>query len=136
MLLAHKQYGDSGGKTGEIIDLSGYTIENFSFNGLDLSSIDARVSVFKQCSFSECDLYGIHFNDSMLFDVDFRGANLRKSELHEANINQVCFDEANLSESEFIDAILCDTTFRSTDLVGCIITDCDLIVSEVITEQL
>lgn len=126
ILAAHNRYTESGGKEGQIADLSAYEIEDFDFSGLDLSSINARGSVFTRCRFIGCDLYGVNFNDSSLVSSDFRESNLGKVEFYNVDASGACFDNANMGSAEFYQANLRGATFHGTNLRGSSFSDCDL----------
>ena len=126
MLLEHDTYNSSEGKNGELLNLSGYIIENFDFSGRDLSEINARMSIFLECKFICCDLYHSYFNNSSLIKADFRNSTLSKAELNEIDATDACFDSAKISSAEFMDSNLRQATFRHADLYDAIISDCDL----------
>ncbi len=127
MILEHQKYRSSKGKEGKLIDLSDYVIEDFNFSGQDLNCINARISIFLRCKFTNCDLSGSYFSDSEFIDVDFSDAMLVKTELYDVKARNTCFDRANLRRAEFMGAELVDVSFRNADLGGGILTESELI---------
>lgn len=117
ILKEHTRYNSSAGKEGQQADLSGYIIENFDFRSYDLENIiHARESIFLNCCFKGCDLYGIYFNGSSLVQADFSNVVLSKSEFHGADASGACFDDAKMTRVEFINTKLCGASFRNSDL--------------------
>jgi uncharacterized protein YjbI with pentapeptide repeats len=128
MLLKHKLYLVNQEKEeGEMLDLSGYIIEDYDFKKQDLSSIDARISVFTRCTFAGCDLYHVYFSGSEFIDVDFSDAVLVKAELYNVKAKNTCFDRANLRRAEFMSTQLVDVSFRNADLGDGVLSESELV---------
>jgi uncharacterized protein YjbI with pentapeptide repeats len=126
ILKDHALYNATNGKEGKQADLGSYIIENADFTGINLSSINARGSIFKRCSFVDCDMYGAYFNDSSIIESNFRNAVLIKVEFYGVNVIDTCFDNAKMSKVEFIEAELINTTFCNADLHSATISECVL----------
>jgi uncharacterized protein YjbI with pentapeptide repeats len=128
MLSKHNLYLSSTAKEeGEIMNLTGYIIENFDFSGQDLSSINARISIFNRCKFICCDLCYTYFNGSEFIDVDFSDVVLVKAELYNVKVKNTCFDGSNLRRAEFMSTQLIDVSFRNADLGEGILSESELI---------
>jgi uncharacterized protein YjbI with pentapeptide repeats len=126
MMLEHNNYRSSGGKEGQILNLTSYVVEDFNFSKQDLSGIDAYNSVFIRCKFTGCNLAYSHFSGSEFTDVDFSDAVFVKAELYDVKAEKTCFDRANLRCAEFMSAKLVDVSFRNADLGGGILSDSEL----------
>lgn len=116
----------SSSNEGELADLSSYVVRNFDFSNLDLSEIHACDSIFVNCKFTNCDLYGVDFSNSSLVGINFKGSMLGKSEFYEANLSIACFDNTDLNSAVFIRSNLRGATFRNADINHTSFTECDL----------
>ena len=126
LLEKHDLYKKSGGKSGEMVDLSCYLIEDYDFSGMNLSEIHARSSVFRRCRFVGAKLFGIHFNDSCIAESDLSEATLVKAELINTDARGACFNAANMCRAELVDTNLSGASFRGADLSCSTISGCDL----------
>lgn len=88
---------------GPTANLSGTTINQVNFGGLDLSSAD----------FSEANLNGVDFSSSNLSNANFRGANMTGVILNSANLIN-----ANLSDSTLTAVKLRNTSLDNANLSG------------------
>ena len=122
-LTAHQSYLESKGREGQCLDLSHYVIENFQFDGLDLSEVVAQGARFKNCSFKRVNWSGGNLDSVSAQACSFDDAILVKAEFFEANLAQSTFVGANLNRAEFIECDLSSVNFENAQMAGAVVAE-------------
>lgn len=120
------------------LDLTGATSESMiTFFKRDLKTCNFRLTKFKQCTFIECDIFGVNFSNATLGKVAFIKCLMDKTVLSGINIKSGCFAQncsllasnfafANLCSVNFRGSFLTDAIFENAILKGSDFSECDL----------
>lgn len=125
ILERHRRYRASAGAEGELADLSGSGIEDFAFDGMDLSEIHAHDAVFARCSFVGANLYFSSWTGSHAAGCDFREAQLAKCEMQAMNLQDARFDAASAIRADLSGSDLRGASFLHAKLDSANLDDCD-----------
>ena len=99
------------------IDLSGVHFSDCVFDGCDLTTAKLVQAAFKNVTFKECKLLGLHFEDCsrFLFCLDFYNCILNLSSFNGLSLKKRKFDNCQLHEVDFTDADLSESVFTICD---------------------
>lgn len=136
LMQEHRQFLESGGKSGSLLDLRDVHVEDIDFSNQDL-----RMASFRNCSLSnvkfintdldksvffECELTGCNFSNASLAGTGFRKSTLTGVGFRDAKLGTVTFDTApdkripvsfegaSLRDVDFTNATLEQSIFRET----------------------
>lgn len=100
-------------------DLSGIKFIDCEFSGCNLSLVKLTTTVFRDVTFADCKMVGLHFENCNNFGLSFRfeGCSLNHSSFYQTKIKKTIFKNCQLQE----------TDFSGTDLSGCLFDNCDLL---------
>jgi uncharacterized protein YjbI with pentapeptide repeats len=99
-------------------DLSGILFIECTFKGCNLSNAILRKTTFREVSFSDCKMLGLHFEDCTPFFVP--------PVFNHCQLNLSTFTECKLPGISFRNCILEEVDFTSADLSGANFDGCDL----------
>lgn len=126
----HKEWLDSGNKSGKRADLSGAMLDNTDLSGVDLSGALLRGTSLKNANLStsklihtnlnDANLCGANLSSSQLFLADFTGADLMAADLSNA-----CFPPEQSQGS-----IKRGPRFKDANLQNAVLTDCFCFASD------
>ena len=110
------------------LDLGGIEFENCEFTGCDLSLVKLNRSAFREVIFSNCKMFGLHFQDcnDFLLSMDFRNCQLNLSSFFRGKAKGFRFKACLLQEVDFEEADLAGVSFDACDLAGAIFDQCNL----------
>ncbi|MCP4135413.1 MAG: pentapeptide repeat-containing protein [bacterium] len=121
ILKLHKEWSESGGKSGERADLSGADL-----SGADLREADLSGAKLNGANLIEANLTGANFSGANLRGADLRGAYLRGAKLSGADLCEADLSGAKLSGANLSGADLCEAKLSGADLKGADLREADL----------
>ena len=89
-----------------IYNFSGYTMEEFDFNGLIMAKGKFQSSNLIRCIFNNANLHHAIFQKSKIIGCSFRGAELYKVSFNDCIMNNSDFENANLKNVDFVGVII------------------------------
>lgn len=100
-------------------NLSNIHFAGCSFSSCNLSMVTIMKTAFRDSSFADCKLLGLHFENChpFLFEVRFTNCLLNLSS----------FYEVKLAKTKFINTSLQEVDFTGTDLTAAVFDNCDLL---------
>ncbi len=103
-------------------DLSEINFVACAFEGCDLSLAKTKNTAFREVTFRDCKLLGLHFDDchDILFSVDFSGCQLNLSSFYQRIMRNTNFKSCSLQEVDFTESDLTGSVFENCDFGGAI----------------
>jgi uncharacterized protein YjbI with pentapeptide repeats len=123
-LQAHGLWLATEGQQGSRLDLSGQTVNQYRFEGLDLRSAILQGADLRDCRFQNANLEGAQMEGADLRHCDFRESDLRGASLKDANLDETSFPNADLSDADLSGArCLLPQQLAGTKLAGARLPD-------------
>ena len=99
-------------------DLSDFVFAECEFKGCNMSLAKITRTAFRDVSFIDCKLLGLHFEgcNNFLFAVDFDTCFLNLSSFYKLGLKKMKFKDCSLHEVDFTESDLNTATFDNCDL--------------------
>ncbi len=120
-LIAHKEWLDSKGKSGEQLSLQDTDLRNCCLKGAiltkaDLVWVDLTGVNLLEADLRKANLEGAILQNALLQDANLYKANLTKANLYEADLRNAYLREANLWRADLREAYLEGTNLRGAKI--------------------
>ncbi len=104
----------------EAVNLAGIRFTGCVFTECNMTMVKLHKTAFREVSFVNCKLLGLHFNDchDIGFSVSFTDCILNLSSFYQRKCKGICFENTSLTEVDFAEADLSSAVFEKCNLLG------------------